>query len=123
MNRSGRAIKGIMGRSKIVLPELIVVCDSLDLPVGSLRLRRRGSSGGHNGLKSLIAALGGEDFMRLSIGIGRPGPGTDVVSHVLGGFESFEGEKMEEVVRTAAGAVLDLVSKTPESVMNELNRT
>lgn len=122
MNRSGDAIGGILKKSGAGIPGLLVVCDSMDIPAGTLRLRKKGSSAGHNGLKSLIAALGGESFMRLSVGIGRPGPDSDVISHVLGIPAPEEAELLERAVKKAARAIPELLLKAPESVMNEINR-
>ena len=123
MNRSGRVVDSILARSGLPQSALLVVCDSLDLPVGVVRLKRRGSSGGHNGLKSLIAHLESEDFMRLALGIGRPKDGEDVISHVLGVPEDKEQEALSEAVARSVEGIGKLLFAEPESVMNEINRS
>ncbi len=86
MNRSGSAVQSLLVWLKIEPGQLLVVVDDADLPLGQIRLRPSGGSGGHNGLRSIIEALGGsEEFARLRIGIGRTAPlGTDITGHVLG---------------------------------------
>jgi PTH1 family peptidyl-tRNA hydrolase len=121
MNRSGEVIQSLFKRSGLSKENLIVICDTMDLPVGSLRLKARGASGGHNGLKSLTYYLQGEDFFRLYVGIGRPRDGTDVVSHVLGYPVGEEKMLLERSFDLAAAAVLKMLRVTPEVVMNEIN--
>lgn len=83
MNLSGRAVGPFMAFYKIPLQALLVVHDDLDLPPGIVRLKRGGGHGGHNGLRDIIRQLGGNDFLRLRLGIGHPGAGTDVIGYVL----------------------------------------
>lgn len=123
MNRSGRALPAIMRNSSLPRSALLVVFDTLDLPVGAIRLKKRGSSGGHNGLKSVIASLESEDFMRFAIGIGRPKQGNDIIGHVLGVPDEEESGLLGEAVAKAADGIVRLLSEEPESVMNEINRT
>jgi peptidyl-tRNA hydrolase, PTH1 family len=107
MNRSGSAVQALLGWLKIEPAQLLVVVDDADLPLGQIRLRPSGGSGGHNGLRSIIETLGGnEEFARLRIGIGRTAPlGTDITGHVLGRFASAEREVAEEAVATAVEAM------------------
>lgn len=121
MNRSGDAAESILARAKLSPESLVVICDTLDLPTGTLRLRTRGSGGGHNGLKSLIYRLGTGDFMRLYIGIGRPPAENDVVSHVLGEPSDRDSVVLRSAILRAADGVLDLLVTSPEGVMNEIN--
>ncbi len=123
MNRSGDAVPDILHRAGVGIDGLLVVCDTMDLPAGKLRLKTRGGSAGHNGLKSLISILGTEDFMRLYVGIGRPVPGSDVVSHVLGVPEADEERELLAAVDRAADGIVLLPTEGPEGVMNEINRT
>ncbi len=95
MNHSGEILPGLLRASKLPLSRLIVVVDNMDLPVGRVRMKLKGSSAGHNGLKSLIAHLGTPDFQRLYVGIGRPKGGITVVDHVLGEFNSDEWTRLE----------------------------
>lgn len=122
MNRSGDAVGPIFGRLRLLPTDLLVVYDDLDLPFGKLRLRPRGSSGGHNGMKSIIASLETEDFPRLRIGIGRPeNEGKDAVHYVLGPFRKAESEALDEVIARAADAVESFVTAGIEVAMNRFN--
>ena len=87
MNESGRALAPLLDWYKLAPEELIVVHDDMDIAVGTIRLRRKGSAGGHNGIKSLLAHIGSQEFSRVRIGIGRPLPGWTVVRHVLPAVE------------------------------------
>jgi PTH1 family peptidyl-tRNA hydrolase len=124
MNRSGEIFPGLWSRTGEDLEHLLVICDTLDLPAGQCRLRRKGSSAGHKGLTSIIARLGREDFMRLYIGIGRPeAEGQEaVVEHVLEPPSGRELELIDRGVAAAAEGVLRLLSEEPEKVMNDLNQ-
>lgn len=125
MNRSGEIFPGLWSRAQRNLDRLLVICDTLDLPAGQCRLRRKGSSAGHKGLASIIARLGREDFMRLYIGIGRPQAGGSeaVVEHVLETPRGGERELIEQGIEAAADGVLRLLSEEPEKVMNALNQS
>ena len=122
MNNSGRAVREALREAGCTLSEMLVVCDSLDLPTGTLKLKLKGSSGGQKGLQSIIQSLGSEDFMRLSIGIGRPHHKGQVIAHVLGAPRRGEEELVASAVDRAAGAVLMLLTDGPMRVMNEVNR-
>ena len=124
MNRAGEVFPDLWSRTGEDLEHLLVVCDTLDLPAGQCRLRRKGSSAGHKGLASIIARLGREDFMRLYIGIGRPESGgpVAVVEHVLEQALGRELELIEQGVAAAAAGVLRLLNEEPEKVMNALNQ-
>jgi PTH1 family peptidyl-tRNA hydrolase len=121
MNNSGSVVPGILSRLSLSLENLLVICDTMDLPPGALRLKTKGSSGGQKGLESIISVLGTGDFMRIYIGVGRPAQGSDVVSHVLGTPEGGEAQAIADAARRAAQAVLRLLSSPPEGVMNEIN--
>ncbi len=122
MNASGRAVRDALHDTGSSASELCVVCDSLDLSPGNLRLKPRGSSAGQKGLQSIIEALGTEDFVRISIGIGRPAHKGQVVSHVLGSATSADAPLIDEAVDRAADAVLLLLSRPATEVMNRFNR-
>ena len=121
MNRSGRVLGPVFSKTGLGRDNLLVVCDSLDLPAGRFRLKKRGGSAGHNGLKSIIAGLGSEEFMRLYVGIGRPADGQGVIDWVLSRPLDAELAAIESTCQLAAQAVLALVSRPIESVMNEVN--
>lgn len=122
MNNSGQIIHSLRRKFQLTEENLVVVCDNLDLPPGSIRIKRGGSSAGHNGLASIIRFLGTNDFLRLYIGIGRPPFNGDVIAHVLGTPGTGEKEDILQGVRTGAEAILRLNSEAVEKVMNEFNR-
>jgi PTH1 family peptidyl-tRNA hydrolase len=124
MNRSGVTVGALANWLKIEATELLVVVDDADLPLGQLRLRQSGGSGGHNGLRSIIEALGGnEEFPRLRVGIGRTGPiGEDITDHVLGKFAPPERQQAEQAIDQAAEAVECCVKEGLTTAMNRFNR-
>jgi len=121
MNNSGKAVREALRETGGAVSEMIVVCDSLDLSPGNLRFKLKGSSGGQKGLQSIIQAVGTEDFMRLSIGIGRPAYKGQVIAHVLGAPKRGEEELVDEAIERAADAVLLLLAEGPARVMNAVN--
>lgn len=121
VNRCGPVAAAIHQRDDVPTGEILVVVDDLALPPGRLRLRARGSDGGHNGLKSLIASLGTGDFPRLRIGIGDPGP-VPAETYVLEPFPEGEGAAVEQAIRAAADAVRLWVEQGVEKAMGEVNR-
>ena len=122
MNRSGSVILNLIRRTRVEIGEVLVVCDNLDLPPGTVRLKRRGSARSHNGLASVMDALGTGDFMRLYIGIGRPETGHTVVDHVLSVPPENETEVYASAISLAAWSVQALLTEPADSVMNSLNR-
>ncbi len=123
MNLSGNCIGMISGYFKLLPEEIIVICDDMDLPLGSVRLRQKGGSGGHNGLKSIQAALGTEVYPRIRIGIGRrQGEETsEVIGHVLGRFDKGEEKAVQAAVQLAAKASISIVKDGIVRAMNEYN--
>jgi PTH1 family peptidyl-tRNA hydrolase len=103
MNLSGPAVRKVLARERVPLEDMLVVLDEMSLPFGRLRMRERGSAGGHNGLRSIIGELGTEDFARLRVGIGAPKQ--DAVEHVLGDFAHAEQRHLDVVLDAAADAV------------------
>jgi PTH1 family peptidyl-tRNA hydrolase len=120
MNLSGSAVREAVSWYKIPLDELIVVVDDIDLPFGSIRLRARGGSGGHNGLKSIIAELGTDTFSRMRIGIGR-GPG-HATRQVLSRFTADEERVLPAILQAAADCVLEWERNGIINAMNRCNR-
>jgi PTH1 family peptidyl-tRNA hydrolase len=120
MNLSGESVADAVNFYKIPLDRLIVIYDDMDLPVGKLRIRPSGSSGGHRGMESIIYQLSSEDFYRIRIGIGRPGE-RDVVGHVLGKFYGEELQKIKAAVEAAAEAALTVISGGVNEAMNRFN--
>jgi PTH1 family peptidyl-tRNA hydrolase len=103
MNLSGVAVRKLLAKHRAPLSDLLIVVDDFALPLGRLRMRGEGSAGGHNGLKSIIAELGTQDFARLRVGIGEPQRGA--VDHVLTKFAGSEKKTLDEVLSAAADAV------------------
>jgi PTH1 family peptidyl-tRNA hydrolase len=123
MNRSGGAVSELLRGSGAGPEELLVVCDDLYLGFGTLRLRSRGSHGGHNGLRSIIDALGTQEFPRLRVGVGPAGPDVAHSDFVLAPFPRAERERLPEVVEAAAGCVEIAVREGMLKAMNLYNRT
>ncbi|MFD1706522.1 aminoacyl-tRNA hydrolase [Siminovitchia sediminis] len=121
MNLSGESVRPLMDYYKIPVDHLLVIYDDLDLPVGKIRLRQKGSAGGHNGMKSIIQHLGTSDFNRIRIGINRPPEGMKVPDYVLGQFSDAERIEMESVVQTCADACEEWLEKPFPEVMNQFN--
>ena len=105
MNLSGQSVRGFTDFYKLPSKDLLVICDDLNLAVGRIRLRARGSAGGQNGLKDIINRLGTEVFPRLRVGIGKPPPRWDTADYVLGKFDEVDREIVNRSVRLAADAV------------------
>ncbi|MGN1010986.1 MAG: aminoacyl-tRNA hydrolase [Clostridia bacterium] len=119
MNLSGDCVGQLARYYKVANEDILIIADDLSLPVGTMRFRSKGSSGGHNGLKSIIAHLGGDNFPRLKIGIGR---GDDVIDYVLGHFGKEEWEKISEMMTLAVDAVKLWITDGDEAVMNRYNK-
>jgi len=120
MNESGRSVGAFCAYQKLNLEGLLVIHDDLDLPLGTVRLKRGGGHGGHNGLRDIMAHIGAE-FMRMRIGIGRPLPDMDAIRYVLSRASSEEESKLLESVERALGAFPLLVEKGLEAAMHSLH--
>lgn len=119
MNLSGRAVRGLVSYYKIDLQDIIVIYDDMDLPVGSVRIRPAGGTGGHRGMNSLVENLGSRNFARIRIGIGRPPD--EAVDWVLGHFTPAEKPLIQNAVVRAADAVEYWLDHGIDKVMNEYN--
>ena len=123
MNLSGRAVAQLVRAYNVQdLTNLLVVYDDMDLPLGSIRMRTQGSAGGHNGIKSIIQAVGSQEFPRLRIGVSRPPPDMDPIDHVLTRFRPDEKSILEEVVAVSADAVQAWLKLGTEETMNRFNQ-
>jgi PTH1 family peptidyl-tRNA hydrolase len=120
MNASGEAVGGLLRYFKIEPADFLVVVDEVQLPIGRLRARARGSAGGHNGLKSVIAHLG-DEFARLRVGIGRGDARRDLADHVLARFDPEEAAEAERMTTRAADASEMFITSGIEAVMNAYN--
>jgi len=122
MNLSGVAVRRLMERYEVPPADLIILVDEADLPFGTLRIRPRGSAGGHNGLKSIIGALGSVEFVRVRMGVQPDHPVPDRAAHVLGRFRRDQLESVADMVDRAADAVEVIVREGVEPAMNRFNR-
>ena len=121
MNRSGRPVAALAAFYRIPRPAILVVHDDLDLPPGTARLKQDGGHGGHNGLRDLIPSLGGNDFLRLRIGIGHPGHRDDVVGYVLKSAAREERAAIEAAIEAALGVLPGVVAGNIEAAMKALH--
>lgn len=128
VNLSGRAVGPLVHKYSISLSDLLIIYDDLDLPLGKIRLRRSGGSGGHNGIKSIVSTLGSENFPRIRVGIGRPqveglsNADEDViVSYVLGDFTPQEEKLIKPVIAGVAEAIDCFLAQGIEVAMSRFN--
>jgi len=122
MNLSGGAVRQAMTFYKVPLENVIAICDDVSLPVGKLRVRRRGSAGGHNGLKDIIAKCGGEDFPRIKIGVGGPSHDDyDMADWVLSKFSGEDSKLVSQAIVGAASALEIIVTRGIDQAMAEFN--
>ena len=122
MNLSGEAIRAVVDYYKAdAASELIVIYDDINLDVGQLRIRKKGSAGGHNGIKNIIANLGDDTFMRIRIGVGEKPKGYDLADYVLGHFDREELEVMAESLEKVDGAVNLMLDGEVDMAMNRYN--
>lgn len=121
MNRSGQSIAALLRELQLGLADLLVVYDDLDLPVTRLRVRSRGSAGGHRGIQSIIEQVGSTEFSRVRIGIGRPPEGVEVISYVLEPLDQECLQNFDAAVEGAAAAVETFVEFGVERAMQEHN--
>lgn len=123
MNLSGESIRSMVDYYKIdPESELLIIYDDVSLDVGQLRIRKKGSAGGHNGIKSIIAHLGTSVFARIKVGVGEKPKGYDLADYVLGRFSKAERELMEEGYKEAASAAELIVCGETDQAMNEFNK-
>jgi len=120
MNASGEAVGSLLRYFKVEQPDLLVIVDEVQLPLAKLRARARGSAGGHNGLKSIIAHLG-DQFARLRIGVGRGDARRDLADHVLAKFDQDEAADVDRMTTRAADAAEMFIASGIEAMMNSYN--
>lgn len=121
VNASGIAVQDLKRRYRVKAEDVFLILDDLDLPLGRLRLRPKGSAGGHNGLRSVIEALGTDGFPRMRVGIGRPPEGGEAADHVLTRFTPDEREMLRDTIARAAEAVEVAITGGIEVAMNRYN--
>lgn len=121
MNLSGESLRAAMDYYKISPEELIVIYDDISLEPGQLRIRLKGSAGGHNGIKNIIAHLGTQEFARIKVGVGAKPPRMDLADYVLSRFSAGESKYMEEAFSEAASAAAAMLTEGAERAMNRYN--
>ena len=122
MNLSGESVRAALDYYKLTNEDLIVIYDDISLDVGDIRIRTKGSAGGHNGIKSIISHLGTDVFDRIKIGVGDKPKGYDLADYVLGKFKGNEVKNMEEAVINAKKALELMLQNENEKAMNLFNR-
>ncbi|OPY91425.1 MAG: Peptidyl-tRNA hydrolase [Syntrophus sp. PtaU1.Bin208] len=121
MNLSGRSVRRLADFFKIVVEDVLVVHDDLDLPFGTIRLKAGGGQGGHKGLISIHESLGGPDFQRVRLGIGKPAQRWSIEQYVLKPFTDSESHLLPVILKTAGSAILEVVSSGIRTAMNSYN--
>ncbi len=122
MNLSGESVREIVDYYKAdPTAELVVISDDISLDVGNIRIRKKGSAGGHNGLKSIIQHLGTDQFMRVKMGVGEKPKGYDLADYVLGHFTGDERKVMDEAAKSAEEAIRLMIQGDADAAMNKFN--
>ncbi len=121
MNLSGESVIEIMNFYKINNNELIVIYDDIDIEPGKIRIRKSGSSGTHNGMKSVISNINTEEFCRVRVGIGKPKENMDMISYVIGHIPKEEQSELEKGIEVAKEAVIEIIKNNIDSAMNKFN--
>lgn len=121
MNLSGESVRALMDFYKLELGELVVIYDDINLPVGQIRVRPKGSAGGHNGVKSIIQHIGTQEFARIKIGVGAKPEGGDLVKHVLGRFSREEDGMLRDVFALAEEGLKAILAGDIAGAMNQVN--
>ena len=121
MNRSGPQVQQIAGYYRILSEDMLVVHDDIDLAFGRIKIKEKGGDGGHKGVRSIIDAFGGGNFVRLRIGVGRPEAGISAADHVLGRFKSDENKVLDQIITAARDAVVTILCKGAKEGMDRFN--
>lgn len=121
MNLSGEAVREVMNFYKVDLKNLLVVVDDIDITPFTIRLKKSGSAGSHNGMKSIIFNLNDDKFPRLKVGVGNNERKIDLANYVLSGFEKKDQDKLENIIDTSCDAILDFIKNGADYVMNNYN--
>jgi PTH1 family peptidyl-tRNA hydrolase len=122
MNLSGESVRPVKDWYKVDLDQIAVIYDDLDLPTGQLRLREKGSAGGHNGMKSIIQHLGTQEFKRIRVGVDRPSPGDDIARYVLEPFPKAQQTLVEESIDRSCQAVESWIKESFFKAMNQFHK-
>jgi PTH1 family peptidyl-tRNA hydrolase len=122
MNQSGESVKKAVNFFQADMGDLIVIHDDLDLPFGRLRFKRRGGDGGHQGIRSIIERMGGNNFLRLKVGIGRPPRGMEPAEYVLSSFDEAQQPYLDGILNQVAEALVVMLSEGVERAMNRYQK-
>ena len=121
MNLSGESVRALMDYYKLTTDEIVIIYDDISMPVGQVRIRPKGSAGGHNGIKSIIAHLGTQEFPRIKIGVGAKPENGDLVKNVLGRFSKEDDAKIRDVFALAEEGLLAILQEDVKTAMNAVN--
>jgi PTH1 family peptidyl-tRNA hydrolase len=121
MNLSGESVRELVDFYKVTPEEVIVIYDDISLEVGQLRIRKKGSAGGHNGMKSIIAHLGTDEFPRIKVGVGDKPQGWDLADHVLSHFPKEDQETVRDALKATSDACKMIITEGIEPAMNQYN--
>lgn len=121
MNLSGEAVRAFWDYYKLELEDLVVIYDDIEIEKGSIRIRKKGSSGSHNGMKSIISHLQSENFTRIRVGIGKPEHTNDMINYVIGKIDNEEAKNLEPGIELAKEAVIELIKSGVDIAMNKFN--
>lgn len=121
MNESGRSVIQFVNFYKITMNDLIVVYDDVDIDISKIRIRKSGSSGSHNGMKSIIKYLSNEEFPRIRVGIGKPKYENDMINYVIGAIPEEEIPGLEKGIEKAKNAIVEILKNGIDSAMNKYN--
>lgn len=122
MNLSGESVRELVDFYKVAPEEVIVIYDDISLEVGQLRIRKKGSAGGHNGIKSIIAHLGTDEFPRIKVGVGDKPQGWDLADYVLSRFKSEEQATIREALKNSSDACKAIITSGIDAAMNQYNK-
>lgn len=121
MNLSGNSVKEIMNFYKVDNDKILVIYDDMDIEPGKIKIRKKGSAGGHNGMKSIIQMIGTDEFPRIRVGIGRPIHKGDEINYVIGAIPEEEQRKLDEGTNIAKKAIVEILKNGIDSAMNKYN--
>ena len=121
MNLSGEAVRGLVDFYKEDIENVVIIFDDIDLEIGKIRIKERGSAGTHNGMKSIVSHLGTEKFTRIKVGIGKPKGNIDLIGHVLGKFTEDELKTLENSTNNAVDAAIMIINNEISKAMNKYN--
>lgn len=121
MNLSGESVRAVVDYYKVPLDDIIIIYDDIDLAPGQLRIRKKGSAGGHNGIKSIISHLGTQEFKRIRVGVGEKPRMMDLADYVLGRFPKEEQDLMDQAFTEGANAAVVMITEGIDAAMNQFN--